>query len=534
MRFPNSVYTVPMRMFLLATLSLCAAAQPTTKSRIAGGLDAIKAADLRADLTFLSSDQFAGRLSGQPGSEAAIKWVTAQFEKAGLKTTVQPVPLIEYRTDRETSGLTIRNGSKSQTYHAPEVTGSFPNDVTISGSVVFAGFGITAPELNYDDYAGIDVRGKIVFIFDHEPQETDAKSIFNGKGNTRYAGSYMKTLNAQQHGATAVLVVSEPNRNHPSNQERLARIRGTNLRARIPSQAVEDSAIRIPAFTINDEIANELLSGQAKPLQQAIDATLKPHSRPLPAFTVELKVKNSERRRIVTSNVLAVLEGSDPVVAGDTIVFSAHYDHDGLAPDGIYHGADDDGSGTVGVIELARAFAKNAVRPRRSLLFAVFAAEERGLLGSYYYVAHPTRPLETTRAVINFDMIGRNEAPSEQTKGLLEIDADTSHELNLVGTNYSPDYKAAIERANNLVGLKLNFKWDEEPALNVYFRSDHYPFALHGVPAIWWFTGFHPDYHQITDTAEKINYDKMVSILRLAYITGFDLGEAGQPPRFKP
>jgi hypothetical protein len=526
-----------MRLFLFAALALSAAAQST--SRMAEGLNAIRASDLRADLGFLSSDELEGRLSGQRGSEIAIRWIVAEFEKAGVKPAaagsyLQPVPLIEYRGDPNASGLTITHSGKSQTYHSPDAYGGFYNDVTVAAPVVFAGFGITAPELHYDDYAGLDARGKIVLIFDHEPQETDANSIFNGKGNTRYAGSYLKTLNAQQHGAVAVLVVSEPNRKHPSNQERLARIRTSNLRARIPSQALADTEIRIPSYTISDQIANDLLGGQAHEIQRAIDTTLKPQSRPLAGFTAELKIVNSERRRITTENVLGLIEGSDPALSAETIVFSAHYDHDGLAPNGIYHGADDNGSGTVGVIELARAFAQNPVKPRRTVLLAVFAAEERGLLGSYYYVAHPVRPLNTTRAVINFDMIGRNETPSQQTDGLIDIAPDTSNELNLVGANYSPDYKAAVDRANEMVGLRLNTKWDEEPALNVFFRSDHYPFAMHGVPALWWFTGFHPDYHQTTDTAGKINYDKMVKILKLAYLTGFEIGDTRTPPRFKP
>ncbi len=529
-----------MRLFLMAALSLSVVAQSITKSRIADGLNSIQASDLRADLTFLSSGELDGRLSLQRGSEIAIKWLVAELEKAGVKPAgtgdsyLQPVPLIEYRTDRDASGLTIHNGSKSETYRSPDASGSFPNDVSVSGHVVFAGFGITAPELNYDDYANIDARRKVVLIFDHEPQERDPKSVFNGKGNTRYAGSYMKALTAQQHGAVAVLVVAEPNRTHLSSQERLARVRGMNLRARIPLQALEESDIKIPIYTINDRIASDLLGGQGKQLQTAIDTTLKPQSRELPGFTADVRIVNSERRRATTYNVLGLVEGADPALSRETIVFSAHYDHDGLAPNGgVYHGADDNGSGTVGVVDLARAFAKNAVKPRRSLLFAIFAAEERGLLGSYYYVAHPTRPLDTTRAVINFDMIGRNETASEQTKDLIHINPDTSNELNLVGANYSPDYRAVIDRANNLVGLMLNYKWDEEPALNVFFRSDHYPFAMHGIPALWWFTGFHPDYHQITDTAEKINYEKMVKILKLAFITGFDLADTGEPPKFK-
>jgi len=230
-------------------------------------------------------------------------------------------------------------------------------------------------------------------------------------------------------------------------------------------------------------------------------------------------------------NVAGVIEGSDPTLAAETIVFSGHYDHDGPAPNGgIFHGADDNGSGTVGVVALARAFAKNPIKPRRSLLFIVFAAEERGLLGSYYYCMHPLRPLATTRAVINFDMIGRNEAadPRVQT----EISPDTTNELGLIGTHYSPDYREVVERNNEFVGLKLNYKWDRDSANSVLFRSDQYPFLQHDVPGVWWFTGFHPDYHHVTDTADKINYTKMAKILRLAYLTAWVFGDTATPPRF--
>jgi Zn-dependent M28 family amino/carboxypeptidase len=203
----------------------------------------------------------------------------------------------------------------------------------------------------------------------------------------------------------------------------------------------------------------------------------------------------------------------------------------------IWHGADDNGSGSVGVVALAHAFAANAraktgAKPKRSVLFVVFAAEERGLLGAFYMAAHPLRPLDTTRAMINFDMIGRNETESEQTKGLLEIPADTTNRLNLIGALYSPDYSRTVAEENKHIGLVLDDRFDHEAALNVFFRSDQFPFVLHNVPAFWWFTGFHPDYHHTTDTAEKINYVKMGKILRLAYLTGFRFADEAVPPKF--
>jgi Zn-dependent M28 family amino/carboxypeptidase len=203
----------------------------------------------------------------------------------------------------------------------------------------------------------------------------------------------------------------------------------------------------------------------------------------------------------------------------------------------IWHGADDNGSGSVGVVALAGAFAANAkaksgLPTKRSLLFVVFAAEERGLLGAFYLAAHPLRPLETTRAMINFDMIGRNETPSDQTQGLLEIPADTTNRLNLIGALYSPDYQRTVVEQNKQVGLVLDDRFDRESALNVFFRSDQFPFVLKNVPAFWWFTGFHPDYHHTTDTADKINYLKMAKILRLAYLSGYQFANQAVPPRF--
>jgi hypothetical protein len=502
----------------------------------------IDVGSLKADLTFLTSRPLAGRLSLQPGSEVAIQWIAAEYAKAGLKpmaggTYIQRVPLIEFFPDRDASSLAIDIHGTHSVASVPDAVITFSEDRDIAADVVFAGYGITAPELNYDDYAGLDVRGKIVVVFDHEPQENDPASIFNGTGNTRYATSRVKLLNAQAHGAVAVLQVAEPNRKHPTNQERQARIPGSAARSRrMPSQVIEGDEVRIPLVVISDQVAAALLGAAGKTpsaVQSSIDASLKPASLALPGVRVALHNRNRERRRGDSANLVGLVEGSDPKLKDEVVVICAHYDHDGVAPDGtVFPGADDNGSGTVGVVALARALAAAPVKPKRSVLFAIFAAEERGLLGSYYYVQNPLVPLNLTRAVINFDLIGRDEAPSAQTKGLIEIEPDTSNLLNLIGLRYSPDYRAAVERANAQTGLKLSYKWDDEAALNVYFRSDQFPFALKGIPATWWFTGFHPDYHQSTDTVDKINFEKMAKILRLAYLTGWDFADSEQPVRF--
>lgn len=516
------------------------------ETAIRKGLAEISERQLRANLAFLTSEPLLGRLSLERGSDVAIRWIAGEFAKAGLHGPgpgyFQAVPLVEYWLDREHTSIVLKNAKGSE----KTLTGAsiaFPRPLSVQAPVVFAGFGITAPELHYDDYAGIDARGKIVLLFEHEPQESDPRSIFSGKGNTRHASAFVKVRNAQDHGAVAVLLMTEPNRKHPSNEQLRGRVAGTAQRlARIPLQTLEDSELKIPYAYLPEDAARDFLaaalpSGEtASTLHSAIDRDLKPVSRDLAGSTATLNGAIVSARKAASHNVIGLIEGSDAKLRNETIIISAHYDHEGPAGDGgaYYPGADDNGSGTAGVIALAHAFAKAGIRPRRSILFAVFAAEERGLLGSYYYAAHPVRPLSGTRAVINFDMIGRDEKPSSQTDGLISISADTSSEMNLVGAYYSPDYAAVVERNSKRVGLRINYKWDEEAALSVLFRSDQYPFLLRGIPAMWWFTGFHPDYHQTTDTVEKINFPKMKKILELAFLTAEEFANAGKPPVFVP
>lgn len=528
---------------LLLAVSFTLAQQPAVPQRIAPGYNTIREADLKADLTFLASDSTQGRLSMTNGDQVAIEWIASEFSKAGLKPAfngsyLQPVPLIEYRGDRAQSFVSLKRAGAEKKWQFPDAFGGFRHDIDVTADVVFAGFGITAPELHYDDYSNLDAKGKIVLLFDHEPQENDPASIFNGTGNTRYATTRVKTMTAQAHGAVGVIIVAEPNRKHPSNQERVARIGGSITRKEpLPQQALADDVVHIPVAIVSDAIGAELLANAgASPadLQKSIDADLKPQSRPLPDTSVTLHFRNLFSHPGTTYNVGCLLQGSDPALSRETLIISGHHDHDGMSGSDVWHGADDNGSGTVGVVDLAHAFAANPARPKRSILFVVFAAEERGLLGAYYLAAHPIRPLDTTRVMINFDMIGRNEEPSDQTKGLIEIPADTTNRLNLIGGTYSPGYRRAIAEENRYVGLTLDDRFDHDAALNIFFRSDQFPFVLHDVPAMWWFTGFHPDYHHTTDTADKINYVKMAKILRLAYLTAWRFGDSAQTPKFVP
>ncbi len=540
--YASSMSRVWLRVSALLTVLSLAALSQQIPPGAAAGFREIQVRNLKADVTFLASQALEGRLSLARGSEAAIEFCAAELAKAGLKPVhgqsfLQPVPLIEYRVDPAATSVTLERGGVDKTWkHGKDLWGGAPDEADITAPVVFAGYGITAPEFHYDDYAGLDVRGKIVLIFEHEPQETQPDSIFNGVGNTRHANPLLKLSNAQKHGAVGVLVAAEPNRKHPSTEDRMTRVPGGAVRMRrLAPQALADSDVRIPSLTISDAALANLLQPTGRTpaeIQSAIDRDLKPQSVPLGPGQVRMRIVLEERRRGASANVIGMIEGSDPVLKRETIVYGAHYDHDGMWDGDVRPGADDDASGTAAVLELARAFAANPTAPKRTLLFALWAAEERGLLGAYYYTQHPLRPLQTTRAVINFDMIGRNEAPTPQTDGLIHISEDTSNELALIGTNYSPTYRSTVERWNQTVGLTLTYKWDKDAALNVFQRSDQFPFAVRDIPAVWWFTGFHPDYHQTTDTPDKINWVKMEKIVRLAYLAGWDFANAAKPPNF--
>ncbi len=504
--------------------------------------DAVNGRRLRADLLYLCSTKMQGRLSLSPGADAAARYIAAEFKKAGLAPAagasyLQQFPLVAYEPNRDHTELTlIRNGRRIVLHSGTDFRGGFWREEAIAAPLAFAGYGITAPEYGYDDYAGVEARGKIVLVFDHEPQETDPHSIFNGTGHTRHASSRVKLENARRHGAIALLLASEPVRKHAGTFTSAPRVSGAkSLRATAPRQAIEEDSI--PLFQISDSAAVDLLQASGRTpaeLQQSIDRDLHPASRLLADTRVELKTAASNLRHGQSANVVGLLEGKDPALRHETVLLTAHYDHLGAQNGHFYPGANDNASGSVGVMELARLSSRHLPRPKRSLLFVIFGSEEEGLLGSYYYVAHPLRPLATTRAVINLDMIARDEAHIPQSQSVVEIPADTRNEINLVGGFYSPDLRAAVENANQHTDLDLSTKFDRDHDLNALFRCDHFPFLLHDVPAIWLFGGWHPGYHEPSDTIDQLNFSKLEKVVRLAWWTAHQIAEAAAPPQFHP
>lgn len=508
-------------LLLVALAPLLAQAPGTSRER------------MRADLEVLCSPSLAGRASLSDGADETARFLAKQMADAGLRSPdgagyLQRFDLVPIRLDRERSSIGIRRSGAEQTFRPGSVFFPDPRrEIDLDLAVVFAGFGITDSVVGYDDYAGVDVRGKAVLVFDHEPQEDNPGSPFLGTGFTLHANAWTKTWNAQQHGAAAVLVVTEPAAKHRTAAR-------APDRANAPAQALAESELRIPRFSIPAEAAAALLEGSGKSpaeWQADVERQLHPSSRELAGVRVKLRGVNAEKTVRASSNVVGFLPGADPTLRDDTILVTAHYDHLGVQDGKLYPGANDNGSGVVALLEVARAL--RGQRLARSVLFLAFGSEEQLMLGSYYYVAHPVRPLEKTRAVLNLDMIGRNEAHTPESEGAYEVTAGGPAALNLVGAAFSPELARVLGEEARRGGMTLSDKFDRDSTMRALFRCDHLPFLQKSVPAVWIFGGFHPGYHEPVDTIDRLDFDKMERAVALTVGAVRSLAETRTPPRFQ-
>ena len=507
---------------------------------------------MRADLEFLAGDALRGRLTDTPENAIALEWMAARFKWLGLKpmgangTYFLPYNLSigalgSGKNEVEISHPDHRDISDVGFFSLAFYPHRYSASTTATGELVFAHFGIVAEPLGYDDLAG-DVRGKVVLMLDHEPGETDSASAFDGVVTSEYANPLKKALAAQTRGAVAVLFVADV-QNHQA-----APSFDTTARAYWPAKAPRLLPYTLAAWADNltipvGQISVALAEGAVKETGKSLAelARESESARGMPPVSipgVRVTVSTSVvRRTIPDRNVLAAIEGSDPRLKNEWVVLSAHPDHNGAAGDTIFHGADDNGSGAVALLAIAEAYAKAAAagqRPKRSMLFAAFNSEERGpLMGSWGYTEAPAVPLDRTVAMINMDMIGRNEEVPEnggaRFRGLpVQTAASNANTVTLLGWSRST-LTQAVERANARYKLTLKKNYDNNIS-QLLRRSDSWPFLQHGVPAIWFHTGLHPDYHLTTDTADRINYEKMERIAKLVHQLTWDLAESSRTP----
>lgn len=515
-------------------------------------LDSIQRDEIRADLYFLSSDGFKGRVAATPESLLAAEYIRSRFERLGLKPVgsgdsyFQNFNLMSASLGEENL-LEVTQGENAcirlrprQDYYPHRFSASGK----VRGAVIFAGFGISAQKLSYEDYSGDAYKGKIVLVLDSEPGAKDPESPFDGIVSSHYSRPLQKALTAQEKGAIGILFVNDVHNNPgPGNFEAGAKrywpeAPGGRQRT---SLATWVEKVRIPAAQISPALAEILLRGTGRSLMElAKAAETESGMTPLPVPGVEVDITTSVNRHVVPDrNVVGLIEGSDPGVKDEWVILCAHYDHVGVDAGGqVYNGADDDGSGTVALFEIAEAYAlaaENGQKPRRSVLFAAWDAEESGLLGAWAYTEAPPTPLVKTVAVLNMDMIGRNQEVPEnggrRFRGLEPQSGESNkNSVNIVGHTYTSDLLAEVEKANQNIGLEIETGHDNHPT-NILRRSDQWPFLQRGVPAVLLTTGFHPDYHTVNDDPQRINYEKLEKIVRLVHQLSWNLAQQDGRPK---
>ncbi len=532
---------------LVVALTVAAVVSLQAQQR-APGLESIRQEALRADLFFLAGDALRGRLTDTVENLATGDYIRSRFERAGLKPASGGSYFQDYLLMTATLGdgnlLEVQgaDGAVRRLVHGQDFYPQrFSASGTASGAVVFAGFGITAPKQGHDDYGG-DVRGKVVLVLDHEPGERDPKSPFDGVVTSEPSTPWRKALAAQSRGAVAVLFVADVH-NHaaPVNFEQASRNvwPATPPHLKTYSLAAWADRLHIPSAQISPALAASLVAGTGKSLAE-LAATAERlggmSAVPLPGARVSLTT-SVVRHTVPDRNVVGLIEGSDPALKDQWVLVTAHFDHNGADGSQIFNGADDNGSGTVALLAIADAYAEAAKagrRPKRSVLFAAWNSEERGLLGAWAYTEAPLAPLASIAAVLNMDMIGRNEevhvGGGPRFNGLeVQTAESNANTLNMMGASRAPEVAAAMQTANAGIGLTLLPRYENNTS-NLVRRSDQWPFLQRGVPALGFMTGLHPDYHTVYDRPEKINYPKMEKIARLVHQASWDLANASGRP----
>jgi hypothetical protein len=489
---------------VLAWLIFAGAAQAPA----ATGVGSIRAEGLRQKLTYFASEKFKGRGNGTPELNMAADYIAGIFEKNGLKpsgdagTYFQHFDIYSSRLGPKNE-LHVRDAAggemnlKSRTDFIPELW-------SVSGEV-------SAPlELIDEGRPGAAaVKGKIAVELEDRIVSDDPE----------FPADATEGKKLENEGAIGVIIVQSLG---DRNRGRIAAM-ADNFRDDLPVRLTQMASVDTPNYP---QIPVVMLSADSG--RQLIAELGKPQAPSSATMTIDV-----QRNIHHTQNVVALVEGSDPTLKNEVLVVGAHYDHDGEAYGQIWYGADDNGSGTVALLEIAEAFGPGAPHPARSVLLCAWAGEEKGEFGSRFYTSHPVFPLNKTVAMFQMDMIGRNEehAANRGQQVPEERASDNANSLNVLGTAFSPELKTLISRENSEVRLNLKFRYDFS-AEDLMRRSDQWSFMQKGVPGIFFFTGLHPDYHTPRDTPDKINYPKLEKVTRLVYLSAVQLANAPSRPQF--
>jgi len=459
-------------------------------------------------IKYLASDKLEGRYPGSTGGTLAMDYLSKEFQTYGLtpfgdSSYIQPFDMITDLRLGEENSLVISMKDKSTQYKTEKdwMPLSYSSSGKMSGYLMFVGYGITAPDLNYDDYKGMLVEGKIVVIMTNSPTSNSKDNKFSS-----YESIYKKIIRARDNKAAGVIVISDPTSDD-------------NMPKLVYSLASKSSGI--PVIKVKREYFENIfkdLKFDLKKVQENIDKNLKPESFALTNYTANVSV-SLEQVKARTGNVLGYIEGSDPVLKNEVIVIGGHYDHLGWGGENslyegkekkIHYGADDNASGTTGVLEIAQKFASNKTASKRSILFMCFTGEEEGLIGSAYFTNSKLFGKLNIVSMINMDMIGRME----------------NDKLVINGTGTSSDW------VKNLDGINKNYNFTMSYIPDGFGPSDQSSFYAKNIPVLFFFTGLHTDYHKPADTYDKINTTGEEKVARYVYDLVYEIANADKKPEF--
>jgi len=512
---------VLMAVALLATMPLYSQKE---------ALRAITVKDSEEYMKFLSSDNLEGRRTGSEGNNAAADYIRAEALRLGIKPLpgqadlFQPLEYLKVSIVPGESRMTLRDTNAYFIHTADIMPLMAPGDtVKLNGEVVFAGYGYTNSNEKYNDFAGISVKDRIVIIMTRVP-EISGSGMPEAGSDISEMTEVRKLPMIMLQQAKAILYVADPALGKDISSDLLSMGSPFQL---VPLFRKQMFSYSVNAYAITMEMADRMLSRSGltlNKLQDSIASSRKPASFLIPNLRAYVDI-NVVKDTVISNNVIGYIEGSDPVLKNEAVMFTAHYDHVGRDAGGnIYNGANDNASGSVGLLNIVAGFSALKEKPARSAIFFWTTGEEEGLHGSTYYVENPLFPLNSTVATLNFDMIGRSRRDTD-------VGASLSGEIDITGRDtikiiHGADCPELVSFATGACVESEVFPIDEGKGTH-FSGSDHYPFFRKKIPALFFFTGLHKDYHKPSDDYEFIDFDKLVKVSKAGFLTGYRV--ASQP-----
>ncbi len=513
---------------LIVLAALMAAVQVFSQQK---ALDVITREMSEEYMRYLSSDLLEGRRTGSDGNDAAAAWISARALETGLKplpgrdNLFQPLDYLRVTPIPEESTITLSDSSGIVFHTTAALPMMAPGDtVDVSGEVVFAGYGYMNSEDKYNDFADVSLNGRIVIIMTRNP-DLRGSGMPDPESGISEMTEARKLPMIMMQKAKAILYVADPALGGDISSDLLSMGASYQLTPLFRKQLF---SFALNAYTISTATADLMLARAGLTLEQMQDSiaiTGKPASFIIPDLKASVRV-NVIKDTVTSNNIIGYMEGSDPLLREEAVLFSAHYDHVGKDFAGnIYNGANDNASGSIGLLNIASAFAALEKRPARSLIFFWATGEEEGLHGSSYYAENPFWPLDKTVAAINFDMIGRSRR--ETDKG-----ASANGRFDITGTDTikvisGDDCRRLVSMAGESC-KESGIHMIDEGKGDHFSGSDHYPFFRKGIPVLFFFTGLHTDYHKPSDDFEYIDFDKLIKVSKAGFLTGYKVAAAAE------